>query len=369
MTTPGRGRAQTVLFAALAVAIWLAKVTGYRPNDYTSSESAHAAAHAGNAQAADPPARKRLIISVDVEALPARQESDHVNRLIWGRFGDAEVGIGRMMQVAESHGVRLTFFLDYCEAALYPGAFERITAEIVRRGHDVQLHAHPEVWPADFWCSLGLVRPPARLANSFDIEQAGVLFDFLMRTAKECGAPTPVAYRAGGWRFNAAALHAMADNGLMLSFNYKAGDPRQPNNDQNLPLFQWSNGVYEVPLGVVRFAGRACCFSFDSDLPLDDAAAIRGCMDSYFEQFGLDSVLVMIMHSWSFCVLDSSSGYFSYRNDERVGRFDAFLAHLGSDFTVITASELATAIRSGVVKPALVQDVELMDTARYPPAK
>src|SRR5947207_5436833 len=69
--------------------------------------------------------KRRLIITIDVEALPAGRPSNHVDTLIWGRFDGKEMGIGRIMAIANRYNVPLTFFVDLCETALYPGAFEQ----------------------------------------------------------------------------------------------------------------------------------------------------------------------------------------------------------------------------------------------------
>lgn len=50
------------------------------------------------------PAKKRVVISIDVEASPNVQSEAHVDRLIWGKFGGEEVGIRRMMEVADRYG-------------------------------------------------------------------------------------------------------------------------------------------------------------------------------------------------------------------------------------------------------------------------
>src|SRR5512144_2216487 len=79
--------------------------------------------------------RRKLIITVDTEALPLRSSSRHVERLIWGRFGDREFGLNRLMAIADRYATPLTFFVDLCEVPLYPGAFESVCQTIQARGH------------------------------------------------------------------------------------------------------------------------------------------------------------------------------------------------------------------------------------------
>ncbi|MFB6257932.1 MAG: hypothetical protein ABEH38_04500 [Flavobacteriales bacterium] len=71
----------------------------------------------------------------------------------------------RMMELCEKHGTRLTFFFDVCEYWAFREVQERNGFEngerpadrleehlkdIVRRGHDVQLHFHPQWLRAEY---------------------------------------------------------------------------------------------------------------------------------------------------------------------------------------------------------------------------
>src|SRR5215211_5686314 len=95
------------------------------------------------------------MITIDVEARPPRSKTDPLDRLIWGRFPEGEFGIGRMMSIAERHGVKLTMFLDYAEEHLYGDALLDVGREILRRGHDLELHIHPEFMPDGFFAARG----------------------------------------------------------------------------------------------------------------------------------------------------------------------------------------------------------------------
>jgi hypothetical protein len=99
-----------------------------------------------------------LIVSIDVEASPNYPSCDHAGELIWGRFGKEQIGITRMMDLAEKYGHRLTFFVDYCERFLYPDHFREITGAIQSRGHDltditanvlIEMRGVPRDWRPD----------------------------------------------------------------------------------------------------------------------------------------------------------------------------------------------------------------------------
>src|SRR5688572_15837100 len=120
---------------------------------------------------------KRLMITVDVEAQPARAERDHVDRLIWGKYPDSRAGLGEMMDIADRHDVKLTMFLDYCEKYLYGDALLDVGREIHRRGHDLQLHAHLDFLPPQFWTDRAL-KPQTSLSR-VDPAQAAAVLDYL----------------------------------------------------------------------------------------------------------------------------------------------------------------------------------------------
>jgi hypothetical protein len=88
------------------------------------------------------------VVTVDVEALPRRTDTDHVNRLIHGRRGaEPPHGVGRLCDLFDAHGVRATFFVEYAACAHYgDGPIFDVAEMLAKRGHDVQLHLHPDIW-------------------------------------------------------------------------------------------------------------------------------------------------------------------------------------------------------------------------------
>ncbi len=92
--------------------------------------------------------KRRVMLTVDVEAQPARAEREHIDRLIYGNFpGGTDLGIGRMFDIADRYDIRLTCFLDYAEYYLYGDALLDVGRYIVSRQQDLQVHLHPEFIP------------------------------------------------------------------------------------------------------------------------------------------------------------------------------------------------------------------------------
>ncbi len=122
-----------------------------------------------------------MVITIDVEALPARQSEDHVQRLIHGNFPHSgRAGNVDMMDIADRHNVRLTFFLDVLEEVNYSKQIEAVAILISECGHDLQLHTHVEIMPDVFFARLGFERKDT---SSFIETEASALLDETKRMA------------------------------------------------------------------------------------------------------------------------------------------------------------------------------------------
>ena len=60
--------------------------------------------------------KRKCILSVDVEALPTRAKDHHVDTLIFGKSDKKDLGIGYMMDVADKHNIKMTFFVNIWKA-------------------------------------------------------------------------------------------------------------------------------------------------------------------------------------------------------------------------------------------------------------
>ena len=164
---------------------------------------------------------KRLIISCDSEALPSAAPENHVDRLIWGKFPDApyEAGIGKLMDIADEFGAKIVFFHDVLETLAYGEETARAATYILDRGHDLQMHAHIEFLPPNFWGRLG-VRRPSWAMNCFDEQAAHYLVECSIGLFERMAGRKPVAYRSGAFRYNMSIIKALGDYGIPFSFNY-----------------------------------------------------------------------------------------------------------------------------------------------------
>jgi SAM-dependent methyltransferase len=290
--------------------------------------------------------KRRLMITIDVEAQPVRAESKHVDRLIYGKFGEEEFGIGKMMSIAEKHGVKLVTFLDYVEECLYGESLLDVGRDIMRRGHDLQLHMHPEFLPAEFFSDIGI----RRLTH---LDKAGSdlscrFLDFVLQAHGKVSHTAPVAFRGGGYRFGPGILKSLKNAGILVNSSYNPTGKNQLVKIGAKKQFYWDNGILELPISCLdnfMGSGRLCPYNFNAAVltPSDSresAERHQPYLDQFYATFGEDAIAVMVMHSWSFLKIDGS-GHYSTPDPLAVERFDRLLESLKETVAIVTATDIA----------------------------
>jgi peptidoglycan/xylan/chitin deacetylase (PgdA/CDA1 family) len=306
---------------------------------------------AGGDQSSPPTASaaQYLVITIDVEALPARASQDHVERLIYGNFpGRGRAGIVEMMDIADRHGVKLTFFLDVLEEVIYPKQIEAVARLIVERGHDLQLHTHPEIMPDAFFTKLGF---PRKLSNELNKAEAAALFAEVRNIVSAWEVPPFIAYRAGSYRYSSGLVQAMPAAGISFSYNYNLyGRSQRSLGLENIALFRWENDVVEIPVSYIdESAGVLVQFNDSVYVNTGNPQDAYNYILKFQEQWHASNVLIMMMHSWSLLELKSGTDYFEYKSSAEADLFDRFLASMPRQVRVVTATELAELVARGVV--------------------
>ncbi|HUD92031.1 hypothetical protein [Sphingobium sp.] len=155
-----------------------------------------------------------LLITVDTELSAALHLQgvaleENVRRSIWAEARGQAVGIGWQMQLLDRHGLKGVFFLDPLPALIHGVDFLKpIVGEIVRRGHEVQLHIHTE-WLA--WVKDSPVDGrQGRNIGDFTLADQILLLGLAKHLLEEAGAPPITAFRAGNFGANDDTLRALA---------------------------------------------------------------------------------------------------------------------------------------------------------------
>ena len=275
-----------------------------------------------------------VFVTVDVEGFHSKNP---VDSLIYGRIGNEEYGINKIMNLCDSLGVQASFFIDVYECALHGHeAMRNIVENIGGRGHDVQLHTHP-AWPVDErdeaviqeWKRSNCPFDPKRpWMHQYALEeQADILRKGKELLEKWTGSEI-IAHRAGGYGANRTTLKAAKSANLKMDFSAFRGHP-------NCRLITFANTIKEID-GIVEVPTtgfyRSKSLRFPK-LPLR-RRFVKTDIDwafldelKYFytegEKNGL-SFMVLFMHSYSFLRMSPRFDLFEPNHDQ-IRKFEEFL--------------------------------------------
>jgi hypothetical protein len=316
----------------------------------------------------DQMSKNRLaILTVDTEALPKRAVSGHVDKLIWGHHPQGTAGVKEICAIGDEFGLKHVFFIDMCGAYAYEREMENVVRFLDASCQDVQLHAHPEYLPEEFWTERNLKPSPCYMNKYRDVGRARLIVShFGTKIAAITGKPIH-AFRAGSFRWNAGTIRALEAEGIKLSFNNSPSAVRAGQCLYSAPTnkpFLWSNGVLEIPMTErLIFPG----------IGHDEWWARLKYPESKFFRFkpwwgwltfnlfsGNPDFAVFLMHSWSLLCWDEN-GYGQYQNDERLEGYRRLLKKISLDYDVITTSELLVLYSEGKIALGPQIDLNLAD--------
>jgi hypothetical protein len=165
-----------------------------------------------------------FLFTVDTECSVLRQPNPNpdrvVDELIFGDFGDGNRsgGIGLQMDLLEHFGFRGSFFVDVLmEFEHGRSALERTIGAIAQRGHEIELHIHPEHlrWSRDPRAArLAKELPGGRAARDQDVFRR--LMELSVDLFERRVGRRPLAYRAGGYRIADLQFPVLEEFGIRV---------------------------------------------------------------------------------------------------------------------------------------------------------
>lgn len=292
--------------------------------------------------------KPKCILTVDVEALRMRAPSCHVDTLIYGRIDGGVYGIGRMMDIADRHGVKMTFFLDFAEVELYGDEIIEAGRYIVSRGHDLQVHCHYE-----FLREKVLERFPDADESYYtwyeSEEISAFILDYCLAQYRKCAASGPIVFRGGEYRFGEALVKKLAEKGFAADASYNFLRPqRRPDNRQ----FVYENGLLAFPVGLLSKQAHPdripLNFNFETLYPTSPDAyncilrEYASLFCDFYQYYGKAAVASMLLHSWAFCYDRERfqiTGYIDRPNPCAAQFFDRFLETFCAEIDFISMAE------------------------------
>lgn len=298
------------------------------------------------APAKEAPAKISAFLSFDVEALPGRADDDHVERLIWGKIGGQEYGIGKLCAILKEYGLKANFMIDMGACALYGDRpVERAGKFLRDQGHEIHAHLHPEWLPRQWKIPL-----PEGYAARMDLLDYRMSELFLAHAGfkfKQLYGHAPYAFRSGAFLFNEHIVEAAAKAGFTCLTNFNSTRHRDQiriaaGRTDNGPFF-WDNGILEIPVDM-------------SPEPLScDFAKYIGMFDRVPRK--TNKTFNITLHSWS--LLKRVDGLHKYFAPEYEEKLRAICEHLAENTEVKGYSEYQPAVSMGeppeLVTPELTE--------------
>jgi polysaccharide deacetylase len=175
-------------------------------------------------------------------------------RRIWGETASGPCGITRFMDVFEAHGMKGVFFFEpVARRIVGEDDLADAARAIADRGHDVELHVHPE-FDADLHrVQRGEAKTPAAMLHAHPLEAQRRYIRESAAAIERWTKRRPIAFRAGGYSADETTLEALKAEGMFVDSSYNAwanerrlsGFARTPRLNDAAMI---EGGILEVPV-------------------------------------------------------------------------------------------------------------------------
>jgi peptidoglycan/xylan/chitin deacetylase (PgdA/CDA1 family) len=143
-----------------------------------------------------------------------------LDRTVFGKLGSDSYGIPLIMSILEEHGFRATFFTEvFCTYNVGHEPVATALRTIQSRGHDAQLHIHPE---QRFYREFvnGGKRREESLIHTFPAAEQRDLIRLGIELFRELSGKRPRVFRAGCYGASEVTLKALRENGIEIDSSY-----------------------------------------------------------------------------------------------------------------------------------------------------
>jgi hypothetical protein len=177
-------------------------------------------------------------------------------RAILGKIGSEYYGTPRIMDILERHDLRATFFVEVFAGLNGLKDELRGTCEqIVRRGHDAELHLHPIQYyyrqREDGVLDAAQLPAAKDMIGALPLPRQVELLERGISLFREVAGKAPVAFRAGNFGASTTTLDALEEVGIRLdsSFNAAYAGTACTIDSGGAVNRAWRHGtVWEVPI-------------------------------------------------------------------------------------------------------------------------
>ena len=291
-----------------------------------------------------------VFASVDVEAAHG---SDPFDQMILGKTDDGQHwGVFEIAEMLEKYESTGTFFVDVYEDVFWGEArMKKLCQDLVRRGHDVQLHTHPS-WRNDPRDSEDLNAfkakhsrfPPEKdfMAKLTREEQTSFIAEG--KTLLERWIEKPViAHRSGGYSVNEDTIAALLENQIYIDSSMNGSHSNSKVNwSSNVPVRK--GDMLELPVTYYRLVLNKQFPKLYSRLMKTDLDSTPLWMLKDITQlFSTSNISVLHLFMHSFTLLDMAPDFSSFRKHQvRYQRMDDYLSYLKNNGWTVGGIETLT---------------------------
>jgi hypothetical protein len=195
-----------------------------------------------------------FMLSIDTEASLARMKNPDFSRAaelhVFGKQGSKYYGIPLIMSMLEERKMKGVFFLDFLMSHQFGEDVLRRTVEsIVERGHDLQLHLHPN--PNLYFASdKFLVEAAYEYAYTLSADSFRIALDESIRLYEKILGECPIAFRNGSYHLRNEFLDILVERGIIYDstlFPFKNYRMRQWGRCRTLP-YKVRQNLIEFPI-------------------------------------------------------------------------------------------------------------------------
>ena len=172
----------------------------------------------------------KIFITIDVEtsiggafAKPDKLRPVGADKRIYGQIGKREFGIPLIIDILNKHNLKATFFVEpFCSFYFGEKIIKEICHYILNRGHDVQLHLHPnyQIFKCPDWQERAKRKElfPDIIAK-YTLDEQINLIKQGKKILEKYGVK-PIAFRAGCFGANLNTLMALKENDFLIDSSY-----------------------------------------------------------------------------------------------------------------------------------------------------
>lgn len=265
-----------------------------------------------------------LIITVDVE------DAHNINStldIIYGKINKKYFGFPQIINICNSFDIKATFFLDVFECKRYgEKSFENICKEMIEKGHDVQLHVHP---------NRGYDEKRWRM-EEYSLEEQIKIIREGKELIKKWTGEYPVAYRGGGYySINKDTITALKKNNIPIDTTMFYGNPDCKLTFSKNEVVE-KYGIIEAPVTIFKRNLKLFGININSRyIKTDINWATLDELKFFVREAKKNNIKVMYLFMHSYSLMKFNNDFSEFQPDyKNIDKLKAFLKFISNDKSI-----------------------------------